>query len=199
MNFTFSTKRKTYNTLDDKELFKLITLNNEGAFTELYQRYASSLYSALIYMLKDDELVQDVIQDVFCKIWSDRKTIPIPDQVKGFLFITMRNNALNIIKKEQNRFKIAYELAQGETSFYIHDSIEEDEKDKLLQQELKKLPQNMQNIIHLKQEKLSNQEIALKLNMPINTVTVYYSRALKILKKNMAIYNIVLGYLVVFI
>ncbi len=182
-----------YNSITDKELFALMRNDDQRAFTALYNRHAQHLYSVLMRYLKSEELVENALQDVFLKFWDERKYILTPSNIKGYLYISMRNSALNVVKRHQNGLKKAYEVAQSLPKGYEMVDVERAQMRKELQKRINELPETMRNIVVQKQEGFTNEEISKKLKIPINTVAVYYSRAIKILReKSKGLYTILL-------
>ena len=182
-----------YDKLSDERLFELICGDDDRAFTCLYNRHAEHLYSVLIKYLKSEELVENALQDVFMKLWTERSRLSVPSNVKGYIYRAMRNCALNMVVRHQNGLKKAYQLAQSQETEYEMTQLEQGEAMESIQNEIAKLPKSMQNIISLKREGLTNQEISKKIDMPINTVAAYYSRSVKILREKLrGVYPILL-------
>ena len=80
------------NTYQEGELVMLLKQRSEPAFSYLYDHYSGSLYSVILGIVPDRELANDVLQDVFMKIWRQIDTY---DTTKGRLFTWMLNIARN--------------------------------------------------------------------------------------------------------
>jgi RNA polymerase sigma-70 factor (ECF subfamily) len=78
--------------MTQEELIPLILKKEERAFTILYDMYSKSLYSVILNLLKETEDAEDVLQDVFVKIW---KNIELYSETKGRLYTWMLNIARN--------------------------------------------------------------------------------------------------------
>ncbi|OYU84431.1 MAG: RNA polymerase subunit sigma-70 [Flavobacterium sp. BFFFF2] len=78
--------------MTQEELIPLVLKKDERAFTILYDMYSKSLFSVICNLLKDVEEAEDVLQEVFVKIW---KNIDSYDESKGRLFTWMLNIARN--------------------------------------------------------------------------------------------------------
>lgn len=92
--------QKKLGNLSDDHLFLLIKDGDQLAFRQLYHRYWERLYSAAVNMLKDKGQTEDVLHEVFVKIWTKRHHIEVKN-VKGYLFRAVRNQALLKIRNER--------------------------------------------------------------------------------------------------
>lgn len=79
-------------TYQESELIALLKQREESAFSYLYDHYSGSLYSIIVNIVPDRELANDLLQEVFVKIW---KQIDTYDNAKGRLFTWMLNVARN--------------------------------------------------------------------------------------------------------
>lgn len=79
-------------TYSENELVTLLKQRDQSAFAYLYDHYAGSLYSVIVNIVPDREIANDVLQEVFIKIW---KQISTYDTIKGRLFTWMLNVARN--------------------------------------------------------------------------------------------------------
>ena len=79
-------------TYQESELVALLKQREESAFSYLYDHYSGSLYSIILNIVPDRELANDLLQEVFIKIWKQIETY---DNTKGRLFTWMLNVARN--------------------------------------------------------------------------------------------------------
>lgn len=100
-----------YSTYSEKELIENLhskwKKNRDGAFTEIYNRYSDIIYRYLFSMVKNQETVYDIFQDVFCNFLEYSKEKPV-NNIAGFLKSTARNLFINL--QRQNKFKSDIEL-----------------------------------------------------------------------------------------
>ncbi len=78
--------------MTQEELLPLLLRKEERAFTQLYDMYSKSLFSIITNLIKDREEAEDVLQEVFVKIW---KNIDTYNQSKGRLYTWMLNITRN--------------------------------------------------------------------------------------------------------
>jgi RNA polymerase sigma-70 factor (ECF subfamily) len=169
----------------DADLFSLIQKGNKEAFTIVYNRYHKQLYVLAYTYLKDKDMAEDSIQHVFTRLWEFREDIAIKVSLKNFLYTITKNYILNLIRNENTIVRKNYELAQ--TAEIYEDNllsiIEQKELMSVFRQALAMLPEQKRQVCLLKMdEKLSNQEIADKMQISINTVKTHYAQAIKILR-----------------
>lgn len=93
---TLSTKTQ----IEIQQLVKRLKSRNDKAMSELYDRYADTLYGLASKIVKSDEIAQDIVQDSFVKIW---KNIDSYNEEKGTFFTWMlnitRNTAIDFLRK----------------------------------------------------------------------------------------------------
>lgn len=90
---------------NDKDLilFSSIKQGNSLAFDNLFRKYYAQLSRFAFKYLLSKDLAEEVVQDVFVHAWENRETIEINISVKAFLYTSVKNRALNQLKKEQTR------------------------------------------------------------------------------------------------
>src|SRR5687768_14336112 len=86
-------------------LLDRLRADDEAALKELFHLYYDSLVHFVSPMLRDQDRARDVVQDVFFKIWEKRKELQVTTSLKAYLYMAVRNHALNIIKRE-NRIEL---------------------------------------------------------------------------------------------
>jgi len=175
----------SYKTYSDAELISFLKLNDQRAYTEIFQRYWSGLFVYARKILRDDEDAEDCVQEVLTYIWNKRNELIVTSSVTSYLFTSVRHRAIDIInrKKRYNLYidSLANFLEEGSsfTDEYIHEK-------ELLQSILKvvaELPPRTKEIFMLSRfEQLSQKRIAELLSITDRTVKNQVSQALKILK-----------------
>lgn len=175
--------------LNGKLLFSQIVLGDKNAFTEAYYQYNKLLYTVAYKYLMNEELAQDTVQHVFSKLWESRDSIVISTSLKNYLFTMTKNHILNTIRNQNTALQKNYEIAQ--TSESIEDNlikkIEQSEMYEHFYAAIEDLPTNKREICLMKiKDELSNQEIADKMQLSVNTVKTHYSESIKLLRKSLS-------------
>lgn len=177
------------------EEMRLLSMLREGdrdAFTQIYQKYFSMLYALSYRYLQDKEMAEDVIQQVFMRLWESHSTLCISVCLKNYLYTMTKNSLLNMIRDKNDKIVHRYEMLQQQdvVDEGMSEKMEEERKINHFYKAISKLSSVKRAICLLKmQGELNNQEIADKLNMPVGTVKNYYTQALQLLKYYLRQYN----------
>ncbi|MBO9203707.1 MULTISPECIES: RNA polymerase sigma factor [Niastella] len=86
----------------DNDLLMRISEGDRHAFRELYQRYTPVLYPFIKSVCNNDALCEDIVQEVFIKLWDNRSNASNIKQVKPYLFKAAKNRFLNELRKQKN-------------------------------------------------------------------------------------------------
>ena len=82
----------------DTELVALLVRDNEAAFSELYVRYKNKLYYFVFHLLKSKEETNDIVQEIFIRIWESRSFINPDLSFSSFLYTMASNRILNYFR-----------------------------------------------------------------------------------------------------
>ncbi len=162
---------------EDEGLVKLIRLGDKHAFEVIYHRYHNQLYYLAMKYLKSKNLSEDAVQDIFIKLWQKRGQLDPEKSVKAFLFISMKNHVLNMIRNRKNKIISDQEYIeeQHETSENVFNEVISADYEKILHRGLAELPERKKYVFELKAfNGFSNSEVAELLTISINTVKVHY-------------------------
>jgi len=141
----------------------------------------------LAYYTADRIMIEEVVQDVFIKLWEERNTLRI-ESVKTYLYKSARNRMLNYIRDEKRRnllleqwVKHEMEQKQGKECFDI------DEFSQRVQNAIDALPDKCRTIFNLsKTEKLTYKQIAEHLNISVKTVESQMGIALRKIREKLS-------------
>ena len=158
-------------TYTEAELLQGLQSHDEHAFSFLYDHYSKALFSIILQIIPQQELAEDVLQEVFVKIWQN---INLYDASKGRLYTWMLNIARNqsidrTRSKEFNNRSKTTELS--ETVYNNRQGAEANIDDVALKNTLSKLPDESRRLIELAYyQGYTQEEIAKILNIPLGTV-----------------------------
>ena len=175
-------------TCTDRELIDLIKLGDEQSFAEVFNRYQSLLFNFAYKKLHDQDKAKDIVQDLFIKLWSNRATLEIKTSLNSYMYRSVLNNILNIVKHDLIKEEYVNSLQQmidqsAEESDY---KIREKDIQKLIELEIAALPQKMREVFMMRRnEFLSNKEVAERLDLSEQTVETHMKRALKVLRRRL--------------
>ena len=159
--------------------------DNEKSLETLFDYYYPRLYNFSKTFLKIDDGIDDLLQEVFIKIWKKRKSINTTSNFNSFIFTITRNLLLNELRGRLNNQKMKDEIRNLSVA-PEYESFEKTEYEELKQQMEKiveDLPERQKEIFILSRtEGLSHNEIAKKLDITTKTVEYHISLAIKTLK-----------------
>lgn len=180
----FTTAQK-HNTCNNAELVRLLTNDDEGAFKKIYEAYRNRVYNVAFRYLKCDMQSQEVVQEVFLKLWIKRNDIKVDAPIEAWLFTVAKNNTLNKLKKiaTENKAKVYLKYTWKGNEDTTFDRVRNSECSLQINKALKTLSQNQLKVYTLaREENLSHLQIAALLNISPLTVKTHMSRALQHLK-----------------
>ncbi|WP_302993221.1 RNA polymerase sigma factor [Parabacteroides goldsteinii] len=183
--------------MQDNEPQLILSLKNGSykAFERIYQMYAKRLFAYSLQFTKSQEESEEIVQDVFMRLWTNRAKIRQEDTLRSLLFIMTKHYLINAFRTKINQPE--YE----EYIQYVNEHSVDDTSYQLEYQEfvtkfraiLKTLPETQQRVITLsKIEQFSNKEIADKLSLSEQTVKNQLSLGLKTLKEKLGSHGIYL-------
>ncbi|GBU07920.1 DNA-directed RNA polymerase sigma-70 factor [Bacteroidales bacterium] len=172
-----------------KELLLLLKQNDRTAFGNLYQCYWKQVYNFSRLYLKVPEDAEEVVQEVFIKVWDSRALLREDDNFKGLLFIITRNIIFNQSKRKINEdFFRTTILATLEESYDVEQEIESKNLKEYIDVLIAEMPAQRQLVFKLsRNEHKTYKEIAAQLNIADKTVERHINEALKTLRKNIKI------------
>ncbi|WP_114750372.1 RNA polymerase sigma factor [Pleomorphovibrio marinus] len=177
--------------LDEARLWKLIVKGNDDAFAFVYRKYSWDLYKYGHKFTIDSNLIEDVIQDTFVKIFEQRQHLQIRRSIKFYLFSTFRHE---IIKRVNHAYQVDslsdfHDKIAWEESFerMLEDQQILTESKTKLTKALEALPPRQKEAIFLRYiEALTNEEIAELMGIKIPYLYNLISSGLKTLKSTLS-------------
>ncbi len=172
-------------------------INDPKSFEEKFRMWYKPLCKMAFRYVANKQAAEDIVQDVFVKLWQQRNKLIFQNSLKSYLYRAVINTSINYLEKNKKNLRVSNE---GWTSFdtAINDT-EQQVNYTILQQEVNKalnhLPTECKKVFMLSRyEGLTNKEIAETLEFSHKTVENQMTKALNILRKNLhhLIKNIVL-------
>ncbi|ADB41622.1 RNA polymerase sigma factor [Spirosoma linguale] len=171
--------------LTDKDLVIRLKQNDEVAFEALFRRYYRYLYSIAVQYLKDPVLAEDALQEIYLKLWVNRSQLDELQSVRSYLATAMRHQVLNSIRDNKRAIlrHITHQASQSDTDTTTEETLLFNEYSSVFREGLRKLSAQRRLVFTLRSEQgLSNEEVASKLKISINTVKVQYYQACRFLR-----------------
>ncbi len=181
----------------EKEILLRLIQGDEQAFEKIYRLYSNRLYGKLLKLLKSVPQTEEILQDVFLKIWEYRASIDPEKSFRAFLFKIAENKAYDFFRKATLHKAFETELIALSTSNYtmIEELIADEDKSVLLEKAINNLPPQRQQVFRLcKLERKSYTEVGQLLGISLSTVSDHIVKATKSIRTQLEPYNnIVLG------
>lgn len=167
---------------NEKELLELIAKGDEYAFVKLFAHYRDKIYSIAFKLTKSDVIAEEIVQDVFLKIWIKRANLFEIQNFGAYLFIVTRNDVYKVLKGIARNYKntLLKDNDQSFATFDTTDVIIEKEYILLLQKAIDRLPNQQKQVYYLiKDQGLKRDEVAHQLNIQPETVKFHLAQAMK--------------------
>ena len=169
--------------MSDMQLIGRLKADDEAALTMIYRRYWQSLFKAAYNILKDRQACEDIIQELFIKLWDCRAEVEISISLKAYLYASVRYGVYRQIRTGSVKSEIFDDLIERLHTPATHNSIEHKELLLQINQVIDTLPEKCREVYKLSREEcLSHKEIALQLNISTKTVENHLTKALRELR-----------------
>jgi RNA polymerase sigma-70 factor (ECF subfamily) len=168
--------------------------DDHQAYTSLYTSLFPALYGYLMPIVKDGELANDLLQELFVKLWHKRKQIGTVNNVKAYFFTATRSMAISHFRKIKSQTLRLEHFTQPEADSSHEDLLVSAEEDRHLKYKmelaLNTLPARQREIIHLKYyQGMEYDKIAEMTGIRYQSVINHVFRGLQTLRAEFRPYN----------
>lgn len=166
------------------------------AFRQLFITHYEKLHRYAYTLLKNEATASDAVQSVFTRLWEKQGAIILDEGIKNYLYRSIHNHCLNIIRQGNNKEKYTLYQAHNNQKTSISGEPEEQmvarELQTRIRQAMESLPTQCK-VVFLKsrEEGKKYTEIATELNISIKTVEAQMGKALKILREKLQEYLVI--------
>jgi RNA polymerase sigma-70 factor (ECF subfamily) len=169
------------------DLWAMASADDHHAYNLIHKNLYPGLYNYLFQMVKDDDVADDLLQDLFVKIWDKRKQIGVINNLKAYFFTAARSMAINYFRKVKLQASKLENFIQPEIAFSAEDILISGEDDMGLKERmtlaLNTLPARQREIIYLKYyQEMEYQKIAEITGIQYQSVVNHVFRALQTLR-----------------
>ena len=169
----------------DSQLLEQMQADNMLAFDEVYKRYQKRLFHFANYILKSNEDAENVVHEVFIKLWENRNSI---QKLRSYIFSIAYNTTISLIRKKitEQKFIEHYKSLPESYEIPVNMDIEYRELKEKADHIIDSLPERQKEVYLLSREQeLTYREISEKLNISVNTVENHMVKALRTIRKEM--------------
>ncbi|QHT70680.1 sigma-70 family RNA polymerase sigma factor [Rhodocytophaga rosea] len=179
--------------MNDKEVWRKFKNGNEAAFAQIYSRYVKMLFGYGMKLVKDTDIVEDCIHDLFIELWGRKEHLGDTDAVKLYLFKALKRKIIRVVARHRTSLQSTTSITDEfdadivfphETLLILNQlNYEQEER---LKQGINKLSENQREIIYLRfYANLSYEEISSLLLINYQSVKNLMFRSMKALRKEL--------------
>ncbi|MBZ4192484.1 RNA polymerase sigma factor [Niabella beijingensis] len=158
-----------------KTIEKLVVLvaekDDQAAFNDLFRHFFPGLFPFVLAIVKDKQRAEELIHDVFLKLWENRKMLTAIQNISSYIFIASRHACISFTRKRKQVFtdeiadELVYTMVTPETDLVSTENMT------LIEEAIRSLPPKCLLIFRLiKEEQLKYTEVARLLDISVKTV-----------------------------
>lgn len=174
--------------MEEHNLLIELKRGSKQAYSLLFNKYYKDLVLFGGNFLQNKDMCEDIVQNVFFKLWRDRESIVIETSLKSFLLRSVQNSCLDELRhkgvvREHESYSMTYSVSDHiDTENYVLFS----DLHNHLNEALSKLPESCREAFEMNRlEGLKYREIAEKLNVSERTIEVRIGKALSLLRSHL--------------
>ncbi len=167
---------------NEEELLKSIAAGDECAFAKLFSHYRNRIYTISFKLTGANIIAEEIVQDVFLKIWQKRADLNDIENFSAYLFIVTRNHAYKVLKDIARNYEV---VALPDEEQILSDNNTADlligkEYTLLLQNAVERLTSQQKQVYYLvKDQGFKRDEVARQLHIRPETVKFHLAQAMK--------------------
>lgn len=190
MNFTLPLKNRN-RTMTKSGQLEQIKEGNIKVFETLFREMYPALCGYALKILKDSDLAEEMVQDVFYVFWKKKSELRITSSLSAYLYKAVYNKCLHYIEHQQVVQKYAQQVQQMPVAHYsAEEALQTGEMYAVYKKTLNNLPLRCRQIFQMNRKYgLKYQEIADRLSISVKTVEANMGKALKAFRESFAAYN----------
>lgn len=173
-----------HTTINLRDLQQRVATGDEAAFTELYLHFGKKLLQFAASLVRSKEISEELVEDVFVKIWANRRHIIEIDNLTVYLYVAVKNKALNCLSKKAKELIAApfdyLDLPVDEFAADPYDLMITSEMMGRMHKAIEDLPPRCKMIFKLiREDGLKYKEVSEILNISVNTIDAQMAIAVK--------------------
>lgn len=159
---------------------------NERAFDTVFKQYYKPLCQFSYSFIKDQNTAENLVQEVFVKLWEKRENITNIDNLLSYLMGMVRNQSIDFLRKEKTNSKVYNQLRPESSENTTEEQISKNEFEEKLLKSILNLPERCRTAIEMSRfDGFSNKEIAQKMEISVKGVEALIGRSLKLLRSEL--------------
>jgi RNA polymerase sigma-70 factor (ECF subfamily) len=186
--------------MNESQIIENLKNDSQQALREIYQLYAKRLFMFGLGYVKSRETAEELVEDTFIWLWTNRHSIRQTETLKSILFIRMHHFLINAYRSTVNapEFSNYVDYLNSFSSEPTDSRLEYDEFVSQLKNAINELPKTQQKVVQMaKIEMVSIKDIAQKLNLTEQTVRNQLYLGLKELKRSLGLSYILIEFFII--
>jgi RNA polymerase sigma-70 factor (ECF subfamily) len=168
----------------DEQIALLLSKRDEATFEQVFKTHYKNLYAYAFTILKDEDEAEEMVQQVFFKLWERSAHLSFSGPIAAYLYRAVHNESLNFLKHQKvkagHQLHVAYSMKKTEQA---QPRMVRKELENKFREALNELPEQCRTVFQLSRfEDMKYKEIAEKLDISIKTVENHMGKALKLLR-----------------
>jgi RNA polymerase sigma-70 factor (ECF subfamily) len=171
--------------IDEQILLRQLAEGDRNAFRTLYDLHGDKLFSYTMRLTESKQIAEDVLQDVFIKVWQHRESLKEIRSFDAWLYTLAKNQVMNGFKRAnlERLILTGIKYATKEACDPVTQSINYKETNRFLQEAINLLPPQQKKIYQLRQDQgMKTREIAQQLNISPLTVKKHVAQAVRTIR-----------------
>lgn len=163
----------------DRYLVERIQKGDRSAFRQLFDRYYALFVSFARKLLRDDQVAEDLVQNVFVRVWSSRERLDIDRNIRSYLLVAVRNEVFCYLRGIGRELHEQLSDDARVTDTDAAQIMSAKDMERGIRQIIADMPERRREVFCMsRNENLSNQEIADRLGLSVRTVEKHIENAL---------------------
>ena len=179
--------------ISEDELVGYLKQNNLSAFEEIYKRYWKRLYGAAYKRLRNKEVCEEIVQELFTNLWVNRQILLIKTGIASYLYASITHLVIDNYRKEmvREKYRDTFRIIHKYTDNSTEETVLLKDLSNTIEIEISHLSDRCRCVYELsRKEHKSNKEIAMCLGISEKTVENHLTRALSKLRMGLNNYLI---------
>lgn len=170
---------------EEDKLLQAIAESDERAFSQIYCHYHPVLYPYVLRLVKLPALAEDVVQDIFLKIWEGRNQLPGVKYFPAFLFTVARNHTLNVLQSvSRSNHALATLIRQFQEQRIDDEALSKDYR-LFIEKTLLSIPPRSREIFRkCREQAMTYEEVAAEMGISRNAVKKHMVAAIRVLRES---------------
>lgn len=168
----------------DRYILEEIKKGNVSPFQNIFQEYYPMLCNFAERYVLEIEIAEDVVQDIYVRLWENRENLIITAGIKAYLFQSVRNSCINYLKHDKVHKKYESHIKHVFSDNFYSDALEEEEIAFHIHQATQNLPAKCREIFEMSRlDGKSHDEISLEMGITKKTINNQLWKALKLVRE----------------